>query len=178
MSMLFLMVLLNLLFIFSATHKTEVTFVPEEAQKEQETKPSEEQPVEPAQAPTPEEAPMEPQEAPQMEEPLAPLFTSLLQPQSVMDGSRVELTVQFIGRPSPKITWYQNGVEIKPNPDFEIYIDSDKGESTLIIVEVFPEDDGEYTCIALNEIGESITTCRLTVISKLLHNFLSFFLQY
>lgn len=132
-------------------------------------KPVKEAPTEAAEAPKPEEeVPQAPTETPQAEEPIAPHFTTLLQPRNVHDGDRVELTVRFIGRPSPRITWYQNGVELKPNPDFEIYVDHTKGESTLIIVEVFPEDEGEYTCIAINEVGESITTCKITVVSKCL----------
>ena len=152
--------------VSAAIHRTEVVIQPEDLEKEQEMKPVEEALVQAAEAPKPEEAPEAPTETPQAEEPVAPLFTTLLQPQRVEDGQRVVLTVRFIGRPSPRITWYQNGVELKPNPDFEIFVDHTKGESTLIIVEVFPEDEGEYTCIALNEVGESITTCRLTVISK------------
>ena len=152
--------------VSAAIHRTEVVIQPEDIEKEQEMKPVEEAPTQAAEAPKPEEAPEVPTETPQAEELVAPLFTTLLQPQQVEDGQRVVLTVRFIGRPSPRITWYQNGVELKPNPDFEIFVDHTKGESTLIIVEVFPEDEGEYTCIAVNEVGESITTCRLTVISK------------
>lgn len=152
--------------MLTAIHRTEVEIKREDVKKEQEARPVVELLTEAKPDAKPEEAPAQPVESPQAEEPLAPLFTTLLQPQEVQDGQRVVLTVRFIGRPAPKITWYQNGVEMKPNPDFEIYVDYTKGESTFIIVEVFPEDEGEYTCIAVNQYGESITTCSLTVISK------------
>ena len=105
----------------------------------------------------------------QVEESTAPMFTSSLQHQTVQDGQRVVLAVNFLGHPSPSITWYQNGVEIKPNSEFEIYVDHIKGESCLVIIEIFPDDDREYACIAKNDISEAITTCRLTVIGMYLY---------
>ena len=95
-----------------------------------------------------------------------PEFTELLQSKTVRDGERVEFRVRFRGHPQPKITWYHEGHPLKPSTDFQISLDFNKGESTLIIVEVFPEDEGEYTCTAKSKYGETITTCRLTVICK------------
>ena len=161
------LLLLSVACASTAIHRKEVVIQREDIEKEQEARPIEEAPTEAEEAPKQEEEiPEGPTETPQAEEPLAPLFTTLLQPQRVEDGQRVVMTVHFIGRPSPTITWYLNGHELKPSPDFDIIVDHKKGESALVIVEVFPEDEGEYTCIAVNEVGESITTCRLTVISK------------
>lgn len=38
--------------------------------------------------------------------------------------------------------------------------------ATLLINEVFPEDEGEYTCVATNSIGSDTTSCKLTVKGK------------
>jgi hypothetical protein len=43
------------------------------------------------------------------------------------------------------------------------------GTATLSINEVYPEDEGLYTCKAKNTLGETETTCRLTVQSKSYH---------
>ena len=102
----------------------------------------------------------------QPEEFIPPEFTELLKPMNVRDGTQVELRVTFLGKPQPRIIWYHNGQEIKPSPDFQIIIDYSKRESVLIIVEVFPEDEGEYTCTARNTYGESITSCRLAVVGE------------
>lgn len=40
------------------------------------------------------------------------------------------------------------------------------GVATLVINEVFPEDEGEYTCQASNSIGTVTTSCKLTVKRK------------
>lgn len=147
----------------------EIEIQPDEMPKEQqETKPKEEAvPVIPK---LKEEVPRKvPQETVVPEEGIEgqpPKFTELLQPKTVRDTERVELRVRFTGIPVPTITWYFDGSPIKPSTDFQITIDVERRESTLIIVEVFPEDEGEYTCIAVNPFGEAITTCRLTVVSK------------
>jgi len=99
------------------------------------------------------------------QEPCKPDFTQLLQPQTVRDGERIEFKVRFTGFPRPKITWFHDGTVIDSTNDIKVTIDYERGESMLIIVEIFPEDEGEYTCSASNEYGEIITTCRLTVIS-------------
>ena len=99
---------------------------------------------------------------------VAPEFTQLLKPTTVKDGERVELIVHFRGHPAPRIRWFHNGQEVVKSTDFEITIDYDRGISILVIIEVFPEDEGEYTCTATNKLGETITTCRLTVVGELL----------
>lgn len=99
---------------------------------------------------------------------MAPEFTQLLQSKTVKDGQKVELIVRFQGRPSPRIRWFHNGQEIQKSPDFEIIINYDTHTSVLVIVEVYPEDEGEYTCVASNRLGETITTCRLTVVGMIM----------
>lgn len=37
------------------------------------------------------------------------------------------------------------------------------GVATLTINEVFPEDEGEYSCLATNSIGSDTTSCKLTI---------------
>lgn len=58
--------------------------------------------------------------------------------------------------------------------DFQLLSSSDildlkyrNGTATLSINEVYPEDEGTYTCTAKNSLGVSETTCRLTIQSKL-----------
>lgn len=128
-------------------------------------------PVQQDTPPSPEEAtepkvPLAPEPTQPTEDAVPPEFTTLLYPQTVKDGERVTFHVTYHGVPSPNITWFHDGVEVPHSADFQITIDAEKGESYLIIVEVFPEDEGEYTCHAANFVGETMTTCRLTVQCK------------
>lgn len=52
--------------------------------------------------------------------------------------------------------------------DFQISNIGDK--STLTITEVFPEDEGHYSCKAVNVEGEITSTCQLLVEGRLHNN--------
>jgi len=95
-----------------------------------------------------------------------PRFTMPLRNQTVTDGDRAVLRVFFSGVPAPTVTWYFNSQPVRPGQDFQINVDVRRGESTLVIVEVFPEDEGEYMCKAENPLGTAITHCHLFVRSK------------
>jgi len=60
------------------------------------------------------------------------------------------------------VNWYVNGMEIKPSPHYEML--NEDGKSVLLIIEVGPEDTGEYTVKAhSDEIGEVISSTTLYV---------------
>ena len=63
----------------------------------------------------------------------------------------------------PEVAWYHNGKVVVPNPDFKTYFDRQSGESVLHILEVFPQDQGRYECIAVNKYGRAITKAFLQV---------------
>jgi hypothetical protein len=89
-----------------------------------------------------------------------------LEPINAQDGDEVTFIVHAIGSPKPMFEWYHDGHRIHPSMDFQITVEIEQGYSTMVIVEVFPEDSGEYTCRAVNPVGEAFTTCTLNVISK------------
>nr|XP_046259562.1 myosin light chain kinase, smooth muscle isoform X2 [Scatophagus argus] len=91
----------------------------------------------------------------------APRFVHHLADLSVMDGSRVALTVELSGHPPPEVVWLHDGQEVMETEDFHLL--RDENLHTLLIQEVFPEDTGTYSCKAWNQHGEDHTQCRLTV---------------
>ena len=95
-----------------------------------------------------------------------PRFTVPLKNQTVRDGAAATLPVRFHGNPTPKLHWFFNQKAVEDEEDFVICTDSAKGESVLWIKEVFPEDDGEFICKAVNDYGSAVTHCRLTVQCK------------
>ena len=94
---------------------------------------------------------------------MAPRF--IIEPSSrkVMDGDEMKFVAMVIGNPMPKIVWYKNGIPVEENPDFRTYYNQKSGECMLHIIEVFPQDTGEYICDATNVYGRASTRAELVV---------------
>lgn len=91
---------------------------------------------------------------------ISPRFVNKLESVRVMDGEKLVLTAKVQGIPTPKVEWLHNRDIIKETKDIFSQQDN-SGNCNLIISEIFPEDAGEYSCIATNKIGEAI--CRNVV---------------
>lgn len=61
--------------------------------------------------------------------------------------------------PPSKVTWFVNELEIFPSDHMKII--EDERTSVLVIVDLTPEDSGEYVCQAENPIG--VTRCKTTL---------------
>ncbi|XP_013412445.1 muscle M-line assembly protein unc-89 isoform X3 [Lingula anatina] len=88
----------------------------------------------------------------------------ILQPLKDMvavDGKPMSLQCQFSAVPEPTVTWYKKGKPLTEDADFKLYFQD--GVAKLEIMEVFPEDEGEYDCVAKNEFGEAKCSCRMDV---------------
>lgn len=96
-----------------------------------------------------------------------PRFVKRLSPVTVMDGEKVTFTCQVVGKPIPKVQWFFNDQPVQEAKDVTISQDSE-GICMLAISEVFPENAGEYTCRAVNKIGEAICKTSLIVEGKLI----------
>ena len=64
----------------------------------------------------------------------------------------------------PIITWYYNNQVIKPSKYFQML--SRDGVHQLTIAGAFPEDDGQYKCVARNQAGEVTCIAHLKVNRK------------
>ncbi|KAG5897350.1 hypothetical protein JTB14_030235 [Gonioctena quinquepunctata] len=91
-----------------------------------------------------------------------PRFVKRLSPVRVMDGEKVQFSCVVTGKPIPKVEWYHNDLPVKEAKDVVISQDSE-GLCTLAISEVFPENAGVYTCIAMNRAGEAVCKSSLIV---------------
>ncbi|XP_058051190.1 myosin light chain kinase, smooth muscle isoform X2 [Ahaetulla prasina] len=90
-----------------------------------------------------------------------PVLLKGLSDLKVMDGSQVIMTVEVSANPPPEIIWLHNGKEIQETEDF--HFEKKGNVYRLCIQEVFPEDTGEYTCEAWNDLGGIHTEATLTV---------------
>lgn len=91
----------------------------------------------------------------------SPRFVEKIKPTRVMDGEKLILTCQVRAVPTPKIQWMHNEVIINEAKHVQLEQDT-TGVCTLVIPEVFPENAGEYTCVAENKLGKAI--CKTTVV--------------
>ncbi|KAK6485023.1 titin-like [Huso huso] len=93
-----------------------------------------------------------------------PEFTLPLYNRSAYVGDDVRFGVTITVHPEPRVTWLKSGQKIRPGEDDKKYtFKTDKGLYQLIIHNVQPEDDTDYTVVARNRFGEDSCKARLTV---------------
>ena len=81
---------------------------------------------------------------------------------TVKEGERVVLECTISPYPLPeKVQWFKNSIEIQASPDYQIGYTN--GVCRLIIVEVFPEDSGNYSCTVCVSGASNTTSMELRV---------------
>lgn len=95
--------------------------------------------------------------------PTAPVFDMPLSDVTAFDGGGAILECRVTGSPLPDVMWFINGTEIKSSPP-EVTLSYHAGVCRLVIVDVLPDDEGEYMVRAVNGFGSAVTTCYLTVL--------------
>ena len=92
-----------------------------------------------------------------------PQFSRHLQNTTVKNGNRATLLCTIKGSPDTEIKWYNNGKLVEPSPDYIIEYNRATGVCSLNISEAFPQDSGQYTCVASNLVGSESSTAWLVV---------------
>ncbi|XP_025833492.1 twitchin isoform X4 [Agrilus planipennis] len=90
-----------------------------------------------------------------------PKFTKELKDLTINDGESLTLSCIVQGDPEPQVTWTKNSKTLSSSDIIDLKYKN--GIATLHINEVFPEDEGDYTCKATNSLGTVETTCHLTI---------------
>uniref|UniRef100_A0A1B6CDT2 Myosin light chain kinase, smooth muscle-like n=2 Tax=Clastoptera arizonana TaxID=38151 RepID=A0A1B6CDT2_9HEMI len=77
------------------------------------------------------------------------------------DGDSVTLECRVQSIPTPNIRWERGGRLIHLGGD---WIAEQEGDvARLTIQKVYPEDEGEYTCVAYNDLGRAVTSACIVV---------------
>lgn len=103
------------------------------------------------------------QRTPDIEDGTPPYFVIALEPVKVMDGEKARFCALVAGSPKPEVSWLHDGKPVKENPDFHLTYNKQTGSVGLEILEVFPQDGGQYECVANNVYGTASVCARLTV---------------
>ncbi|ESN96062.1 hypothetical protein HELRODRAFT_189095 [Helobdella robusta] len=92
-----------------------------------------------------------------------PEFTFALRDRSIQEGTAFKLSSCVEGQPSPKITWYKDGVEIdKSNIDYDISYAH--GMCSLEVENCLRKiHGGKFTCRASNTMGATETSCTVHI---------------
>lgn len=94
-----------------------------------------------------------------------PIFTRHLKDIRCCDGDSIRFECHFDGQPEPAIIWEKDGRVLSQCTDFVANVID--GRATLTIRRIYPEDEGEYTCVATNNIGRAFTSACIVVDGKL-----------
>lgn len=96
----------------------------------------------------------------------APIFTTSLKNVEIREGQRAHFECRLIPVSDPhlKVEWYHNNVPVKSGSRFTET--NNFGFVALDIMACMPEDSGTYTCRAVNQLGEAITSAISVVHSR------------
>nr|XP_045758961.1 myosin light chain kinase, smooth muscle isoform X1 [Mirounga angustirostris] len=92
---------------------------------------------------------------------VAPSFSRVLKDCTVVEGQDFVLQCSVQGTPVPQITWLLNEQPIQ-----YAHSSCEAGVAELHIQDALPEDDGTYTCLAKNTVGQVSCSARVTVHEK------------
>lgn len=108
-----------------------------------------------------------------------PIFKRQLKDVRCCDGDSIRLECHVESKPEPNITWEKDGNKLQQNAN-DFSTSYDDGRAILSIKRVYPEDEGEYKCIATNSIGKTISSACIIVDGMffLLFNFKIFLFQH
>lgn len=91
----------------------------------------------------------------------APVFTELLQPVEVVEGSPAKLQCRVSGAPEPNIEWFRDSEPVKEDKRIKMRFDGEL--CTLKILSTELDDEGAYKCVAKNELGSASCASELLV---------------
>lgn len=92
---------------------------------------------------------------------VSPTFTREVESVIAFDDEPAMFECEVTGCPVPMITWFVAGIPLKNSKDFKITLHNNIAK--LVICKVYPDDEGDYTCRAENEVGVAETTASLVV---------------
>ncbi|KAG8038190.1 hypothetical protein G9C98_006515 [Cotesia typhae] len=84
---------------------------------------------------------------------------------TVKAGGELRMTAQIEAYPTVGVTWHRDGHRLRPSRDVVMTLNHD-GSVELDLAHVTPRDAGLYCCTATNEVGQTETTTRVTVLDN------------
>ncbi|GIY11090.1 titin, partial [Caerostris extrusa] len=92
----------------------------------------------------------------------APECVEPLKDATVKESQPAVFRCRFSGTPAPQVKWFRGEILVKQSRYFRMSVENDV--YTLRISEAFPEDEGQYKCVATNSAGTASTSANLKVV--------------
>ncbi|GBL81915.1 Muscle M-line assembly protein unc-89, partial [Araneus ventricosus] len=80
---------------------------------------------------------------------------------TIMEGSKHQIECQVFGNPLPLVSWFKDDICIDYSTDYSTIYNN--GYCSLRIEEATPDHQGQYTCRAVNQVGQAACSANLKV---------------
>ncbi|XP_042876868.1 titin-like isoform X4 [Penaeus japonicus] len=110
---------------------------------------------------TPPSTPSSPRSGPLTQPKRPPQYITPLRDLAVLVGETLRLECVVQADPPVQVTWSKGGNILQNGPDYQIVYRN--GVCRLIIPQVLPEDEGVYTCTAVNLLGVDSTSATVCI---------------
>ena len=85
-----------------------------------------------------------------------PIFEQIFKNARFAQGGNALFEGRLRGTPMPEVSWTRKGAPLFDSSKYRMTYNQTTGEVTLMINQIGPGDEGEYTCRARNAVGEAI----------------------
>lgn len=85
-----------------------------------------------------------------------PIFEQIFKNTRFAQGGNALFEGKLKGSPKPTVTWTRRGAPLVESQKYKTSYNIATGEVSLLITQIGPGDEGEYTCCARNQYGEAI----------------------
>lgn len=85
-----------------------------------------------------------------------PVFEKIFKNARFAQGGNALFEGRVVGKPQPQVTWTRKGAPLLASNKYRLSYNEQTGDITLLINQIGPGDEGEYTCTARNQYGEAI----------------------
>ena len=85
-----------------------------------------------------------------------PVFEQIFKNARFAQGGHALFEGRLRGNPKPVVSWTRQGAPLVSSNKFRMNYNENTGEVSLLINQIGPSDEGEYTCTARNQYGEAI----------------------
>lgn len=85
-----------------------------------------------------------------------PIFEQIFKNARFAQGGNALFEGKLKGTPMPEVSWTRKGAPLFDSSKYRMTYNQNTGDVTLMINQIGPGDEGEYTCRARNAVGEAI----------------------